>query len=304
MPRIDFSLPGMIDLPSGATWDDLVLPTQCIQSLHEYVSRVSHRDKVELEWGGRVTGGPIALFSGPSGTGKTFAAEVLANTLKLPLFRVDLGSLVSKYIGETEKNLDALFDAVTNEPMLLFFDEADSLFARRSEVEDAHDRYANMEVSYLLSRLERHKGPCILTSNLRQGIDPAFVRRFQMVIDFPFPDEVARSKLWRLHIPVGAPIDEDVEMDNLARESELTGGQIRNAALHAAFLAAGESSAITLKHIASAVQTELAKTASARNNKGQTTIKSNRHLINCGLSPIVHIRRSLIRAASLFCKKS
>lgn len=129
MPHIDFSLPGIIDAPSGATWDDLVLPAQCIQRLHEYVLWVTHRGKVELEWGGRVTGGPIALFSGPSGTGKTFAAEMLANTLKLPLFRVDLGLLVSKYIGETEKNLDALFDAVTNEPMLLLFDEADSLFA-------------------------------------------------------------------------------------------------------------------------------------------------------------------------------
>ena len=171
--------------------------------------------------------------------------------------------MISKYIGETEKNLGALFDAVRKEPMLLLFDEADSYITRRSEVQDAHDRYANLEVSYLLSRLERHKGPCILTSNLRQEIDPVFVRRFQMVIEFPFPDEVARSKLWRLHIPVGAPIDEDVETDNLARESELTGGQIRNAALHAAFLAASDSSAITLKHIASAVQTELAKTGGA-----------------------------------------
>ena len=263
MPRTDFSLPGMIDVPSEVTWDDLVLPEQCIQRLHEYALWVAHRGKVELEWGGRVPGGPIALFSGPPGTGKTFAAEVLANTLDLPLFRVDLGGLVSKYIGETEKNLGALFDAVIKEPMLLLFDEADSLFAKRSEVQDAHDRYANLEVSYLLSRLEHHKGPCILTSNLRRGIDPVFARRFQMVIDFPFPDEIARSKLWRLHIPVGAPIDEDVEADNLARETELTGGQIRNAALHAAFLAASESSAISLKHITSAVQTELAKTESA-----------------------------------------
>jgi SpoVK/Ycf46/Vps4 family AAA+-type ATPase len=255
----DFSLPGVIDVPSGATWDDLVLPAQSIQRLHEYVLWVTHRDKVELEWGGRLTGGPIALFSGPSGTGKTFAAEVLANALGLPLFRVDLGRLVSKYIGETEKNLGALFDAVTKEPMLLLFDEADSLFGKRSEVKDAHDRYANQEISYLLSRLERHKGPCILTSNLRQNIDPAFARRFQMVVDFPFPEEAERSELWRLHLPAGAPIDKDVDTDNLARESELTGGQIRNAALHAAFLAAGESSVITLKHISSAVEIELAK---------------------------------------------
>jgi SpoVK/Ycf46/Vps4 family AAA+-type ATPase len=260
MNRINFSLPGVIYTPSKATWDDLVLPTHCIQSLQDFVLWVTHRDKVELEWGGRVTGGPTALFSGPSGTGKTFATEVLANALGSPLYRIDLGLLVSKYIGETEKNLNTLFDAMAYEPMLLLFDEADSLFGKRSEIKDAHDRYANMEVSYLLSRLECYQGPCILTSNLKEQIDPAFMRRLQMVIDFPLPDEAARSKLWRLHLPVGAPIDEDVETDNLARESELTGGQIRNAALHAAFLAAGESSAINLKHIASAVQTELAKT--------------------------------------------
>ena len=264
MPSTDvLSLPGVIDAPSGANWDDLVLPAQCIQRLREYVLWVSHRKKVELEWGGRVTGGPMALFSGPSGTGKTLAAEVLANTLELPLFRVDLGGLISKYIGETEKNLGSLIDAATKEPMLLLFDEADSLFSKRSEVQDARDRYANLETSCLLSRLERYKGPSILTSNLRQEIDPVFMRRFQMVIEFPFPDEEARSRLWRLHIPAGAPIDDNVEPENLARESELTGGQIRNAALYAAFLAASESSAITLGHIASAVQTELAKTGSA-----------------------------------------
>jgi len=257
MPRHDGPLPGVIDAPSGATWDDLVLPAQCIQRLHEYVSLVTHRGQAELEMGGAVTGGPIALFSGPSGTGKTFAAEVLANSLELPLFRVDLALLVSKYIGETEKNLDALFEAAANEPVLLLFDEADRLFARRGEVQDAHDRYANLAVSHLLSRLEHHQGPCILTSNLRQGIDPAFMRRLRMVIDFPFPDAVARARLWRLYMPAGTAIDKDVDMDDLARRSELTGGQIRNAALHAAFLAASESSAITLKHIASAVQAEL-----------------------------------------------
>ncbi len=262
MPHTDFFLPGMIDVPSGATWDDLVLPELCIQKLHEYVLWVEHRSKVELEWRGRLSGGPTALISGPPGTGKTFAAEVVANALDMPLLRVDIGRLVGKYIGETEKNLSALFDAVTNEPMLLLFDEADSLFGKRSEIQDTHDRYANSEVSYLLSRLERHKGPSILTSNLRRGIDPAFIRRLQMVIDFPFPDENARSKLWRLHIPIGAPIDADVDANKLGRETELTGGQIRNAALHAAFLAAGESSTISLKHIASAVQTELSKTES------------------------------------------
>jgi len=263
MSRSNFSLPGVIDTPSEATWDDLVLPKHCIQSLHEYVLWVTHRDQVELEWGGRVTGGPIALFSGPPGTGKTFTGKLLGNILGLDLYRVDLGLLVGKYIGETEKNLNALFDAMAHEPMLLLFDEADSLFGKRSEVKDAHDRYANLEANYLLSRLERYKGPCVLTSNIKDRIDPGFMRRFQFVIDFPLPDEAERSRLWRLYLPVGAPIDKDVDTDNLAGESELTGGQIRNAALHAAFLAAGESSSITLKHIASAVQAELVKTGSS-----------------------------------------
>ena len=260
MSRISISLPGVIDSPSEATWDDLVLPEHCIQSLQEFVLWVTHRDQVELEWGGRVAGGPIALLSGPPGTGKTLAGKILANTLGLDLCRIDLALLVSKYIGETEKNLNALFDALAHEPMLLFFDEADSLFGKRSEVKDAHDRYANLEVNYLLSRLERYKGPCVLTSNIKDQIDPAFVRRFRFVIDFPIPGEAERSRLWRLYLPVGAPIDKDVDTDNLARELELTGGQIRNAALHAAFLAAGESSSITSKHIASAVQAELVKT--------------------------------------------
>jgi len=263
MSRTNFFLPGVIDTTSEATWDDLVLPEQCIQSLHEYVLWVTHRDQVELEWGGRVTGGPIALFSGASGTGKTFAGKFLGNVLGLDLYTIDLGLLVSKYIGETEKNLNALFDAVAHEPMLLLFDEADSLFGKRSEVKDAHDRYANLEVNYLLSRLERYKGPSVMTSNSKDRIDPDVLRRFQFVIDFPLPDAAERSRLWRLYLPVRAPIDRDVDTDNLAEELELTGGQIRNAALHAAFLAAGESSSITMKHITRAIQAELVKSGSS-----------------------------------------
>ena len=205
-------------------------------------------------------GGPIALFCGPPGTGKTLAAEVLANNLGLPLYRVDLGLLISKYIGETEKNLNAIFEASANEPALLFFDELDSYFRKRGEVKDSHDRYANLEINYLLSRLESYKGPTILTTNLRQGIDPAFVRRCQVVVEFPFPSNKERAQIWRLHLPEGAPIDEDVDTEKLARESELTGGQIYNAALRAAFLAAGESSKITAKHITNAIREEMAKT--------------------------------------------
>ena len=260
MSRSDIALPGFIESPTKASWDDLVLPDQCIQSLRECVLWVEHRDKVELEWGGKIAGGPIALFSGPPGTGKTFASKVLGNILELDRYRVDLGILVSKYIGETEKNLNALFDSVANEPMLLVFDEADGLFAERSDVDNSHDRYANLELNYLLSRLERHPVPSVLTSNSKERIDPGFMSRFQFVIDFPLPDAAARARLWRLHLPARAPIDRDVDTDNLAEELELTGGQIRNAALHAAFLAAGESSSITKRHIASAVAAELAKT--------------------------------------------
>jgi hypothetical protein len=254
-----YTLLGAVETPATGTWDDLVLPSHCIQSLREFMLWVTHRRQVVQEWQGRVTGGPVALFSGPSGTGKTFAAEVLANAFERPLFRVDLGLLVSKYIGETEKNLNALFDAAHGRDIVLLFDEADSLFGKRGEVKEARDRYANMEVSHLLSRIERHQGPCILTSNLREHLDSAFARRFQMVIEFPRPDAAARVELWRLHIPSGAPCDGDVDPVLLGNELSLTGGQIRNAALHAAFLAAGESSAIDLIHVARAVWTELAK---------------------------------------------
>lgn len=260
MSRISVSLPGVIETPSAVTWDDLVLPENVVESLREYVLWVTHRDKVELEWRGRLVGGPVALFTGPSGTGKTLAATVLANVLELDLYRMDLGLLVSKYIGETEKNLNALFDAAAREPMLLMFDVADSLFGKRSEIEAAHDRYSNSAIKYLFSRLERHKGPCVLTSNSKDQFDPGILRRSQFVIDFPLPDAAARSRLWRLYLPDRAPIDQDVDTDRLARGAELTGRQIRNAALHAAFLAAGESSSITSRHIASAVEAELAKT--------------------------------------------
>jgi hypothetical protein len=252
-------VPGALEVPLTATWDDLVLPRHCLKHLREFILWVTHRRQVEIDWGGRVTGGPVALFSGPSGTGKTYASEVVANALGWPLFRVDLGLLVSKYIGETEKNLNALFDAADGKSVVLLFDEADSLFSKRGEVKEARDRYANMEISHLLSRIERHRGPCILTSNLRQHIDSAFTRRFQIVIDFPRPDSAARAKLWRLHIPPQAPYDSEVEPELLGREFNLSGGQIRNAALHAAFLAAGESKPIGLAHIARAVWTEFAK---------------------------------------------
>ncbi len=253
------TLPGAIEVNATATLDDLVLPQHCLRALREYLIWITHRDKVVDEWGGDVRGGPIALFSGPSGTGKTFSAEVIANMLDWRLFRVDLGLLVSKYIGETEKNLNALFDAADGQPLVLLFDEADSLFAKRGEVREARDRYANMEVSHLLSRIERHTGPCILTSNLRQQIDSAFARRFQSVIEFPMPDAAARTDLWRQYLPARAPLAERVEPEILGAATELSGGQIKNAATQAAFLAADDDVAIDLEQIAWAVYGELAK---------------------------------------------
>jgi SpoVK/Ycf46/Vps4 family AAA+-type ATPase len=242
-----------------ATWNDLILPTRCITMLREFLNWVKHRETVINQWGGIDVGGPIALFTGPSGTGKTWAACVLANVLGWPLYRVDLGKLISKYIGETEENLNRLFDAAHGQPMVLQFDEADSVFGKRGEIKEARDRYANMEVSHLLARVESHQGPCILTTNLRDNLDPAFVRRFQVVVEFNRPDESARTELWRLLLPRRAPGRDTLDLSMLGRAVNLTGGEIRNAALHAAHVAAAANSAITHNHIALAVWRELAK---------------------------------------------
>lgn len=241
------------------SWDDLVLPAGCIAMLRELLLWVRHRDQVFGQWGGGECGGPVALFAGPSGTGKTFTAAVLAAELDWPLYRVDLGKLVSKYIGETEKNLNRLFDAAHGQPMVLQFDEADSLFSKRGEVKEARDRYANMEVSHLLARIESHQGPCILTTNLRRNLDPAFARRFQVVVDFPRPDAGSRARLWRRLLPPGAPRGTDLDFDFLGQAVSLSGGGIRNAALHSSFLAAETGRPIDLATVALAVWRELSK---------------------------------------------
>jgi SpoVK/Ycf46/Vps4 family AAA+-type ATPase len=251
--------PGAVAVHVRAGWDELVLPPDRITALREFLAWVHQLPTIVTQWRARDHGGPVALFAGPSGTGKTFAAAVLATELGWPLYRVDLGLLVSKYIGETEKNLNRLFDAVDGEPAVLQFDEADSLFGRRGEVRDARDRYANLEVSHLLARIEHHHGPCVLTTNLRRHLDPAFARRFQVVLDFPRPDAPARARLWRLQLPPQAPLDAALDLEKVGAAVTLTGGGIRNAAMHAAVLAATDGRPIGPEHIALAAWRELAK---------------------------------------------
>jgi SpoVK/Ycf46/Vps4 family AAA+-type ATPase len=201
--------------------------------------------------------GISALFAGGSGTGKTLAAEVLANELGLDLYRIDLAALVSKYIGETEKNLSRVFAAAESSGAILLFDEADALFGKRSEVRDSHDRYANLEVSYLLQRIETYRGLAILTTNLKQAIDPAFQRRIRFIVHFPFPDVEARSAIWQRAFPSVAPCSA-LDIGKLARLS-LSGGHIRNLALNAAFLAADRDMAIGMQHLRAAAEAEFAK---------------------------------------------
>jgi len=244
-----------------ATWDDLILDTRSKQLLREVAMHVRQKTLVYETWGfaGRSARGLgiSALFAGPSGTGKTTAAEVLARELALDLYRIDLSALVSKYIGETEKNLRQVFDAAEDGGAILLFDEADALFGKRSEVKDSHDRYANMEVSYLLQRMEAYRGLAILTTNLRDSLDSAFMRRIRFVVEFPFPSPEQRVAIWQRMFPPSAPT-RDLDMTKLARLN-LAGGSIRNVALGGAFLAAEEGAPIQMKHLQEAARNELAK---------------------------------------------
>jgi hypothetical protein len=246
---------------TSAAWDDLVLPAAQQDTLREIALHLEQRTRVYEDWGFAArTGrglGISALFVGPSGTGKTLAAEVLAHTLRLDLFRVDLSQVVSKYIGETEKNLRRVFDAADEGGAVLFFDEADALFGRRSEVKDSHDRYANIEVSYLLQRMEAYRGLAILATNMKDALDPAFLRRIRFVVHFPFPDAALRAEIWRRVFPRETPA-EGLEIETLARLN-VAGGNIRNIAVNAAFLAAGEESPVRMSHIVRAVRGEYAK---------------------------------------------
>jgi SpoVK/Ycf46/Vps4 family AAA+-type ATPase len=199
------------------------------------------------------------LFAGESGTGKTLAAQVIATDLGLDVFRVDLATVVSKYIGETERNLDRIFAAAEGSNAILFFDEADALFGKRSEVKDAHDRYANIEVAYLLQRMETYPGAVVLATNYRRNIDEAFLRRLDFAIDFPFPDAADRVHIWRRLLPDGAPVGADVDVDALASRFELAGGSIRNCSVAAAFMAADDGGTIGMRHLVDAVAAEYRK---------------------------------------------
>jgi hypothetical protein len=243
-----------------ATWADMVLPEDIVDSLLEMTARVRHRKKVFEQWGFdrsiTTARGITALFSGSPGTGKTMVAGVIARDLGLEMYRVDVSRITSKWIGETEKNLGSLFDAAEDGQVMLLFDEADSLFAKRTEVKTSVDRYANMEVNYLLQRLDSFEGIAILTTNFGNAIDPAFKRRLTYRVTFPFPDEEMREQLWRSLIPPQVPIQGKLDFAGLSQRFRLSGGYIRNAALRAAFLAAEEGSSLTHEHLERAIRME------------------------------------------------
>ncbi len=249
-------------IDARAHWDLLVLPPEQKNLLRQITDQVAQRNRVYEEWGFRRQMnrglGINALFAGESGTGKTMAAEVIANALKLDLYRIDLSAVVSKYIGETEKNLRKLFDRAEESGAILFFDEADALFGKRSEVKDSHDRYANIEINYLLQRMENYRGLAILATNIKSALDKAFVRRLRFIVDFPFPGIEERKQIWsKVFTPV-TPIDESVDFNRLARFN-LTGGNIHNVALNAAFLAARRGTPVTMDLLLNATKTEFRK---------------------------------------------
>ncbi len=245
------------------TWDDMVLPTDPLAQLRELCDQFRYRHVVYDTWGvggrSQLGRGLAALFAGPSGTGKTLAAEVIAAELALDLFKIDLSGIVSKYVGETEKNLERIFSQARHANAILLFDEADALFGKRSETKDAHDRYANIEISYLLQKVEEYDGVVILTSNLQQNLDEAFLRRLHFVVAFPVPDEAARQRIWQQHLPATLPREDGVDPAELAQRWRFTGGSIRNVALSAAFLAARDGRALAMEHLLWAARREFQK---------------------------------------------
>jgi len=246
---------------TAAIWDDLVLPAFQMQILRDIVVNVRQRARVYDQWGFAAKSsrglGISALFAGASGTGKTLAAEIMANELRLDLYRIDLSQVVSKYIGETEKNLRRVFEAAETAGAVLLFDEADALFGKRSEVKDSHDRYANIEVSYLLQRMETYRGLAILTTNMKQALDHAFMRRIRFIVQFPFPNAAERAEIWKRVFPPATPTA-GLDVARLARLN-VAGGNIRNIALGAAFLAADERAPVSMAHLLRVARAEYAK---------------------------------------------
>jgi AAA+ superfamily predicted ATPase len=244
-------------------WTDIILPEDSLKSLQELCQRVRHRQQVLGEWGFHnklaLGKGTNALFSGPSGTGKTMAAGIIAGELGLDLYKIDLSGVVSKYIGETEKNLNRIFAAATHGNAILFFDEADALFGKRSEVRDSHDRYANIEISYLLQKMEEYDGVSILATNLRQHLDDSFVRRLAVTVQFPFPGEGSRRRIWERIWPAETPLGDAVDLSLMARQFKLSGGNIKNVALAAAYLAASAGSPVKMSHLLQATEREYQK---------------------------------------------
>lgn len=244
-------------------WEDIVLPQDTRQQLREMVSTVRQRPTVYGRWGFErklaLGKGLNALFAGESGTGKTMAADIMANELGLDLYKIDLSSMVSKYIGETEKNLNRIFTEAATSNAILFFDEADAIFGKRSEVKDSHDRYANIEISYLLQRMEAYDGVVILATNMRSNLDEAFTRRLHFIVEFPFPEAADRERIWRVNVPPETPLSAGIDFGALAERFRLAGGNIRNIIMAAAFLAAEEDEVVEMSHLLHAARREYQK---------------------------------------------
>jgi SpoVK/Ycf46/Vps4 family AAA+-type ATPase len=245
------------------SWDDIVLPADQKAQLQEVCGYFENMPVVYGQWGFQsktnLGKGLTILFAGQSGTGKTMASEIMAGALGLDLYKIDLSSLVSKYIGDTEKNLDLVFREAEDSNSILFFDEADAIFGKRSEVRDAHDRYANVETSYLLQKMEEYQGIVILATNFRRNMDDAFVRRLQFAVEFPFPEEDYRLQIWERVFPEQAPLNEDVDLRFLARQLKISGGNIKNIAVAGAFLAAQASTSIGMEQVMWATKREYQK---------------------------------------------